>query len=262
MMRQISGVLIDLDGVIYNDDTPVPGSADAVNWLIRQNYPFRFLSNTTMKSRTTLQKKLANMDIRVPEEYIFTAVYGASKYLRSLGNPRYHLFLTDDAQTEFEGLGTDELDVDFVVAGDLGESVTFHRLNEAFIRLHRGAGLLALQKNRYWMSNRGITLDAGAFVSLLEFASDKTAKVIGKPNPDFFNLALTDLKMQSADVLMIGDDIESDIDGAASCGLNTCLVKTGKFRESDLVNRTNYPDQVIDSIAMLPALLKNGAART
>ena len=63
------------------------------------------------------------------------------------------------------------------------------------------------------------------------------------------------MELDKNEVIMVGDDIISDILGAKSCFLKTCLVKTGKFKESDLLKAK--PDFVINSIADLPKLLEN-----
>ena len=99
--------------------------------------------------------------------------------------------------------------------------------------------------------------DTGAFVALLEFASNKTATVIGKPSRLFFEMALKDLELSPAEVLMIGDDVESDIVGASNVNIQTCLVQTGKFREMDLKNSAIKPDHILPSIKYLKDLLKS-----
>ena len=90
-------------------------------------------------------------------------------------------------------------------------------------------------------------MDAGGFVQALEYASDTRAKVIGKPSEEFYRLACSAIGFRPADCIMIGDDIESDVGGAKEAGLQSVLVKTGKFRAEDL-NKGIQPDIVLDSI--------------
>jgi ribonucleotide monophosphatase NagD (HAD superfamily) len=77
--------------------------------------------------------------------------------------------------------------------------------------------------------------------------------VLGKPAPAFFEAALKRLDVDAADAFMIGDDIKADVGGAKAAGLNGILVKTGKYRSSDLELGIK-PDQVLDSLADLPRL--------
>ena len=130
---------------------------------------------------------------------------------------------------------------DYVLVGDLGDGFTYARLNAAFRLLADGAQLLALQKNRYWRKEDGLSLDAGPFVAALEYASGKSATVVGKPERDFFRLALEDMGLEPHEVAMVGDDAEADVAGAQAAGLIGIQVRTGKYhpedeaREADLV---------------------------
>ncbi|MEE9119231.1 MAG: TIGR01458 family HAD-type hydrolase, partial [Calditrichia bacterium] len=154
-MEKIKGLLIDLDGVIYNDSELISGATDSIRWLRDKNIPFRFITNTTMKSRTTLQQKLQSFGIEVKREEIFSAVYAAALYIKKSGKEKCHLLLMDDAKEEFHDLNLQAENPDFVVVGDLGEELSFERMNIAFQKLFSGAELIALQKNRYWLSDKG-----------------------------------------------------------------------------------------------------------
>lgn len=250
-MEKIKGLLIDLDGVIYNDSELIAGATESIRWLRDENIPFRFITNTTMKSRMTLQQKLQSFGIEVKREEIFTAVYAAALYIKKSGKDKCHLLLMDDAKEEFRELNLEAEDPDFVVVGDLGEELSFEAMNIAFQKLFSGAELIALQKNRYWLSDKGYTLDAGALVAMLEFAAGKKGQIIGKPSPHFYALALNDLNLQPENVVMIGDDIESDIIGAHRMGIRGVLVKTGKFLPADLEREDVVPWRTIDNIGDL-----------
>ena len=251
-MESIKGLLIDLDGVIYNDTELIAGATDSIRWLREKNIPFRFLTNTTMQSRKTLQQKLKLFGIEVSINEIFTTVYAALLYIKKSGKTKCHLLLKNDAKEEFRDLTLDSDNPDFVVVGDLGENLTFEKVNFAFQKLLSGSELLALQKNRYWLSDKGYTLDAGALVAMLEFSSNKKGQIIGKPSPHFFALALNDLNLPPENVVMIGDDIQSDIKGALRMGIRGVLVKTGKFLPADLDRKDIIPWKTIDHIGDLP----------
>ena len=78
--------------------------------------------------------------------------------------------------------------------------------------------LIALEKDRYWMAPDGLSLSAGPFVAALEYATGKTATVVGKPSEAFFDLALEDMGLCRDQVAMIGDDIITDTGGAQKAG--------------------------------------------
>jgi phospholysine phosphohistidine inorganic pyrophosphate phosphatase len=114
-----------------------------------------------------------------------------------------------------------------------------------------GADLIALQRNRYWRREDGLSLDAGPFVAALEYASRKSATVVGKPEKSFFRLALVDLGLGPREVAMVGDDAEADVAGAQAAGLKGIQVRTGKYRPG----AEGAPDLVLGSIGALPEAL-------
>ena len=104
------------------------------------------------------------------------------------------------------------------------------------------------------MRDSKISLDLGPFVKAIEYSSGKKSILMGKPEKNFFDLAVKDLDIIKDNILMIGDDITSDIEGSINANLKAIQVKTGKFQEKDF----NYPTQPhyrIESINDLPALL-------
>ncbi len=158
------------------------------------------------------------------------------------------LHVAEATLAEFDDFTIDDEQPDAVVIGDLGGDWTFDRLNSAFRQLQAGAYFVAMQKNRYWQTEDGLTLDAGPFVAALEYATGRDAVLAGKPSAAFMGLPLTD-------VAVAGDDIDSDARGAMAAGAHGVLVRTGKFRRADLHTPGHSPDAVIDSLADLPALL-------
>ena len=105
---------------------------------------------------------------------------------------------------------------------------------------------------RYWHAKGGSQLDAGPFVAALHYASGIEPVVLGKPAPAFFDAAIAALNSTPARTLMIGDDIRGDVAGAQQAGLRAALVRTGKFRQSDLHGEIR-PDAVLAGIGELPA---------
>ena len=86
ILKQVDGLLIDLDGVLYIGDQPIEGAADAVARLKAENYALRFVTNTTTKSLETLHKKLVAMQLPIEKNEIISATQAAVLYLRSSGS--------------------------------------------------------------------------------------------------------------------------------------------------------------------------------
>ena len=246
----ITAYLIDLDGVIYVENDLVPGAVEKLAELRAKGVPYRFVTNTSTKGRAGLVAKLARCGIPAEPAHIVCPPYAAAQYLRSLGSPRCAAFVRRDALVEFDGLPLVETEAEWVVIGDLEDGWTFARMNQALRLLLGGAKLIALGMTRYWRASDGPRLDVGSFVTGLTYAAGVQPLVLGKPDPAFFKLAVDDLGVQPGEAAMIGDDILTDIGGAQSAGLQAILVRTGKFKPSDLDGPT-HPEAVIDSIAHL-----------
>ena len=191
------------------------------------------------------------MGLEIPEKYIFTPSLAAVTFIKKTGRQNCFLLVTSDAEQDFSQLCTVNPDagIDFVIVGDAGERITYDSMTRAFRYLMDGAELIALEKDRYWMAGDGLSLSAGPFVAALEYATGKTATVVGKPSGNFFNLALGDMGLQPDKAVMIGDDVNTDIAGSQNAGMQGILVRTGKFREEVLRNAPARPSYVIDSIA-------------
>lgn len=248
------GVLFDLDGCVYQDGKLIPGAVDAIASIRDAGIPFRFVTNTTRKPRSAVHGELSEMGLAVEKESIVTAPVAAAGWLRDQGLRRPHLLLAEATLEDFDGLETDADNPDCVVVGDLGEQWDYRLLNRAFAHLMKGARLVAIQKNRYWRSRGVLALDAGPFVAALEYAADIEAVIVGKPSRAFFSAAAGRMGCGIDEVVMVGDDVESDVRGALRAGAQGILVRTGKYRKGDEKGDPE-PTAVIDSVADLPAVL-------
>ena len=138
----------------------------------------------------------------------------------------------------------------------MGALFTFDLLNKIFRIIIDGAELVAMHKNRYWAPDDGLALDLGAFISVLEYASNKSAAVMGKPNANLFKLAVRSWTVSKNSAYVVGDDLDGDVLGAQNTGMKSILVKTGKFREKNMENSKIVPDYIINSIADLLGLFQ------
>jgi len=246
-----------MDGVLYNADELISGAVEAIAWVRAQGIPHLFVTNTTSRSRAALAEKLIAFGIPAQDEEILTPPVAAAHWLRTRHAENIALFVRPSARSEFAGLqcvaDDAERGASFVILGDLGDLWDYRTLNRAFRLLHHNpdAELIALGMTRYWMAADGISLDVAPFVAALEHATGRKALVFGKPATHFFQAAIQKLGLPASEVVMIGDDIETDIGGARTAGLKTALVRTGKFRPADLQHATQ-PDLVLASIADLP----------
>jgi HAD superfamily hydrolase (TIGR01458 family) len=250
-----AGLLIDIDGTLYVGDEPIPGAVEAIRRLEERGIVRRYLTNTTRRSRREVADRLRGMGFPLEDDELFTAPVAAASWLRDHRIERVALYLNAAAHEDFDDFAIDDETPQAVVVGDLGRDWTFDTLNRAFRQLAGGARLIALQRNRFWRTERGLELDAGPFVALLEYAADVEAMLVGKPSEQFFDLAVRDMDLALRDVMVVGDDIETDIGGAHTLGVRGVLVRTGKYHDDWLEKSGIVPYAIVDSIARLPDLL-------
>ncbi len=258
MGRQNHALLIDLDGVLYQENDLIAGGLETMHWIEEQNIDYLFVTNTTSKSRALLENKIRQMGFSVDLRRIITPVVASSKWLHEKKLKSVALFVKSDACIDFSGIEAIDMEnesvAEAIIIGDLGDSWDYSTLNCAFRLLMQAPKpvLIALGMTRFWRSHDGLSLDVAPFVKALEHAADCTAEIIGKPSRSFYDSALSLLGYSADSVVMIGDDIVGDVEAAQNSGIRGLLVRTGKFRKQDLES-TIKPDAVLDSFADLPA---------
>ena len=248
------GLLFDLDGVLYVGKEVILGAIETIAKL-RQQFTCRFITNISTLSLSSLRRKINGLGFDIAPEEIIGAPQAALRYLEQQPDPTCRLLLAEDVKQDFANLPQSDTTPRFIVVGDIGEAWSYALLNEVFDNLMNGGRLIAVHKNRFWQTKHGLQLDIGAFIHGLEYASGSEAVIIGKPSRAFFQVALDDMGLSKDEVLMIGDDIDSDVGGAQEAGLRAVLVLTGKYRQAYAEASAIKPDYMIDSIADLPALL-------
>jgi phospholysine phosphohistidine inorganic pyrophosphate phosphatase len=245
---RLGGLLVDLDGTLYVGGEPVEGAAEAIKRLEASGVLLRYVTNTTRKPRREVWEHLRSLGFEVQEAMIFAPARAAAGLI---GSKSCFPLVDESLLEDLEEITLTQDHPDHVLIGDLGEGFTYGRLNAAFRCLMDGAELIALQRNRYWRREDGLALDAGPFVAALEYATAKSATVVGKPERSFFRLALKDIGLDQHEVAMVGDDAEADVAGAQAAGLVGIQVKTGKYGPEVGV----APDLVLESFAALPDAL-------
>ena len=249
------GVLFDLDGVLYVGSQAIEGAVDSIARIRDSGIACRFVTNTSTLSLESLQQKINHLGFNIPANEIISAPQAALRYLKNQGDPLCRLLLADDVKKDFAEFRLSDTAPDFIIVGDIGDAWTYQILNEVFNSLMSGAKLIAIHKNRFWQTEHGLQMDIGGFIDGLEYASGQQAMIIGKPSADFFHIAIDDMQLSPLQVVMVGDDIDSDVGGAQQAGLPGILVRTGKYRQHYAQASAIKPDLVIDSINNLALAL-------
>lgn len=275
----VRAFVLDADGVLLFRGAPIPGAPQATVELRRREIPYRVVTNFSAAHRSTLAAGFSRATgLPVDPAEIITAASAAAAYTATRHDGKPLLVLSaPDARREWDGqelVPIDEADarpepVSAVVLGDVGDALTFRELDIAFRQLRAGAELVAMHRNPWWMTEKGFTLDSGALVAGLEFASGKRAVICGKPSPVVFREAVAELRaelaarpdgsggprLRTADVAMVGDDPRADVAAARRVGLRGFLTLTGKTTAAEAAASGVRIDGVAASLQDLVAAL-------
>jgi phospholysine phosphohistidine inorganic pyrophosphate phosphatase len=247
----VRGALIDIDGTLLRGDLPIPGAVRTIERWREAGIAFRYLTNTSRRSRVAIAAALGAAGFPADPGLVVTPAALARRLVEQSQHTSTAILVAPEARADFEGIADNRTSPAWVVLGDLGDGFSYALLNEAFRLLRSGAELVALHRQRSWRpaGEGDEVLDVGPFVAALEYATGRAARLVGKPSADFFRLALQELGVAAENVVMIGDDPESDAAGARSAGLRSILVRTGKPLEQG--QTPVAADRIVDSIADL-----------
>lgn len=279
-LHGVRGLLLDLDGVLVLAERPIPGAGEALATLDARGIPYLVVTNTSLVSRATLSAMGERMGLHTPPERFHSALSATAAYTarRFPGEPLF-VIASRDARAEFAGqrlltsdeAGAPDARVAAVVLGDSPEDLTRENLDRAFRLVLRGAVLVGMHRSLWWHTPAGPTLDAGAFIVGLEAAAGVRATIVGKPTAAFFRPAIARLRAEIAardggrvvagDLVMVGDDLSTDVAGGRRLGLRTVFVRSGKHGEAELAaaragrRGLAVPDAVAPSVAEVVAAL-------
>lgn len=259
--KKYYGVILDIDGTLLLNGKALPGAGKAIDTLRSAGYQLRFVSNTTSRNAAQLASELSLQGIKVNESEIQTSVSACLYYLEQHYDGKKGFIAVPDAlQPTFNTIAQTADQPDFVVLGDLDHQFNYPLLNRIFNYLRTGANLVVFHKNPWYFRDGGTWLDSGAFAHALEYAGRTEAVVTGKPSPIMFLSALCSMGLTHEQVLVVGDDVLTDIAGARKAKMTALLVGTGKFTRSDAVLHQVPDDHLIPDIAGLPFWLQRTEA--
>lgn len=250
----VRAVLLDVEGTLFASGRALPGAATAVAELRERGLGVRFLTNIDSKSPAAIADTLAGTGLEVPVADLFTPVSAALALFAGLPDARVLTVLSTALQGAFAQLNSTPPHT-HVMVGDCRDVLDYPVLDGAFRALRAGAGLIALQRGRYFLRDDGDHLDTGAVVAALEYSAGVQARVLGKPSTDFFALAAGSLGVSIQECVVVGDDATTDIAGGREAGARTIQVRTGKYADQQAEGITSPADATIDSVADLPELL-------
>lgn len=245
------GYLIDLDGTIYLGKAPIPAAKGFVEELQRRQLTFLFVTNNTTKSPITVVNRLANeFDIHVNEAQVYTASLATIDFMKDDNKGKKVYVIGEAGLIDLilsAGFQWDEENPDYVVVG-LDSQVTYEKLTIATLAIHRGATFIGTNPDKNIPTERGLEPGAGSLISLLETATRVKPIFIGKPEAVIMEKSLERIGLTKEEVIMVGDNYETDILSGINNGIDSLLVLSGFTPKEAVATLPVAPTYVLDSL--------------
>jgi 4-nitrophenyl phosphatase len=262
-------VILDMDGVLYRGEEPIPGASDLARRLHRAGLQVRYATNNSMFTRAAYAERLRSMGITATLDEIVTSTSATIEHLRR-HEPAVRSVLAVGAAGMVEELRAagfavrpaaepaqaSDRPVDAVLVG-LDPEFDAARLDSAVAAIVGGAQFIATNADARYPTPTGFRPGAGAIVAAIADATASTPMVIGKPAPAMFTAILEAAGVTPGQAVVIGDNPDSDIAGAHRSGIESILVLTGVTdgRAVDGLTAERRPDNVAADPAAAWALL-------
>jgi glycerol-1-phosphatase len=256
LLSGYTNVVLDLDGCVWVGEVTTPRAPEAVAELRTAGKRLAFLTNNTRRSPEDYVRKLWSLGVQASLEEVVTAG-AAIQYLLAdrqrtnvyvIGSPALFRHVSDAGQRIVNGTSQATSAEIVIVAGH--EEFNYRELRDATRALVAGAELLAADRDPTFPGDDGVSPGSGAIVAALEYATGRSARIVGKPESDIFRTALD--RLDGGRTLVVGDRLDVDLAGAAAAGLEAAIVLTGIATESQARAATDpAPVAVADDLYSL-----------
>jgi len=252
------GLLIDMDGVIYGGDQLIPGADTFIMNLLKEDVPFTFMTNNSQRTRLEVVRKLKKMGISVTVDHIYTSAMATGKFLSSQ-IPGGSAFVLGEGglltSLHEHGITLVDTDPEFVVLGE-GRNFTLEMVQRGVDMILAGAKFITTNRDPSPKKKGWNNLGIAATTAMMEEATGIKAFVIGKPGAVMMRSARKYIGLETAGTTIIGDTMDTDIQGGVQVGYKTILVLSGISKNEDLAKYAFKPDVVVNSIKDITLPLK------
>src|SRR6187549_2247931 len=244
------GLLIDMDGVVYGGDILIPGADAFIERLLKKDIPFMFMTNNSQRTRLEVVRKLRKLGIEVTEKHVYTSAMATGKFLSDHApNGTAYVLGEGGLLTSLHesGLTLVETEPEFVVLGE-GRNFTLEMVQRAVDMILAGAKFITTNRDPSPKKKGWNNLGIAATTAMIEEATGIKAFVVGKPGPVMMRSARKALGLETAETTVIGDTMDTDIQGGVQMGYKTILVLSGITKKEELKNYAFKPDMIVDSV--------------
>ena len=249
--NKIQNLIIDMDGVLWRGNTPLPGLKDFVNAIHNTNRKMLLATNNSSKTINQYLSKLQDMGIKATANEILTSSQATGNYLNNLSQNDRKVFVIGqdgliDAMKHYNFQITNQY-ADYVVVG-VDTNISWDKLNTAVQLIRSGSKFIGTNPDTTYPTENGIGVGNGIILAAIEAATNVKPMIIGKPERHIFDQALDILGADPSNTLMIGDRLDTDILGAKKAGISSLLVLTGVTDSNILTDSDIQPDVIMNGL--------------
>ncbi len=252
-IKNKSGFIIDMDGVIYHGNKLLPGVNEFLSWMENSGKKYLFLTNASERTPKELHEKLKRLGITVGVEHFYTSALATAGFLASQ-KPEGSAYIIGDAGLIHAlynvGYSINNVNPDYVVVGDT-HGYNFEKIQEAVNLVLNGAKLIGTNPDITGPVEHGIAPSTKALIAPIEIATGKKAYFVGKPNPLMMRIALKKIEVQREKAIVIGDRMDTDIRCGLESEIDTLLVLSGITSREDIDKFPYHPQYVLGGVVDL-----------
>jgi HAD superfamily hydrolase (TIGR01458 family) len=239
-------LIIDLEGTIIGSGMALPGSIEFIKYIQEKHIPYRIITNTVSKTIGQLEENINEIGFDINKENIINPIVVLNKFLKE-NSVRAYYFVGPDYLKDTIAVEDNGNKPEYIIFCDFERiGCDYILLNKLFQNIKDGSKIITTSYSNYYLSKKEYKLDTGAFVKMYEQITNERAVIMGKPSSIIYKIATDDLKIKPEEIMAIGDDVLTDISGGKELGIETMLVKTGKYKNGD--ENIGRPDNVIGDI--------------
>ena len=251
VLRRISSLIVDMDGVLYRGQESLPGAQEFLAYLGEAGAPFILATNNSTLTPGQYVAKLARLGMEVTEERILTSGQAAAQHIARLAPAGTRVYAIGEeglfSALREQGFELTEREVQYVVVG-LDRQLTWDKLRVAALAIRAGAAFLGTNPDTTLPTEEGLVPGNGANLAALEAATGVTPLIIGKPQATLLELAMEKMGVGTEGTAIIGDRLETDILAGKNAGLTTVLVLSGIATREELEHSSYRPNLVFEGI--------------
>jgi NagD protein len=249
-IRNKKGFICDMDGVIYHGNKLLPGVKEFVDWLIKEEKKFLFLTNSSERTKKELRDKMNRMGIELDEKVFYTSALATATFL-SNQKPNGSAYIIGEAglinALYNVGYTMNNVDPDYVIVGE-SHSYSYEKISHAVNLVLNGAKLIGTNPDITGPVEGGIVPATKALIAPIEMATGRKAYFVGKPNPLMMRIALKKIECITEETIIIGDRMDTDIIAGIESEIDTCLVLSGISTRETIATFPYKPHFILNGV--------------